>query len=187
MGNPLQQTVQVQFQLQGGAEVFGFAFDGVSSPGSDTASIGPSDDRFVLPPRHNYAMAQNPPFVKSVENSGPFEIKDDGQQDIRMGYHLQDPARPGHVLTSKLSLPGREVKVSCEVPSGSLVVSLFDENGILLNTSSPLGNSVRKRQPVQWTDGFTLDDHVSKPVTMRFELTGGAKIYGLHFDRVFWE
>jgi len=181
------KTVQVQFHLQGGAEIFGFAFDGISLSGSDAASIGPSDDRFVLPPRHNYSVVQNPPFVKSVENSGPFEIKDDGQQEIRMGYRLQDPSRGGHVLTSKLSLPGREMTISCEVPSGSVVVSLFDENGILLNASSPLGNSVRKRQPVQWSDGFVLDDYVSKPVTMRFELTGGAKIYGLHFDRVFWE
>ena len=181
------KTVQVQFQLRGGAEVFGFAFDGVSSPGSDIASIGSSDDRFVLPPRHNYAMVQNPPLVKSVENSGPFENRAGRLKESRMGYRLQDPSRRGHVLTSKISLPGKEMTISCEVPSGSVTVSLFDENGVLLNASRPLRNSVQKRQPVRWTDGFVLDDHVSKTVTVRFELTGGAKIYGLHFERVFWE
>ena len=104
-----------------------------------------------------------------------------------MGYHLQDPDRPGHVLTSKLSLPGKEMKVSCDASSGSMVVSLFDESGKLLNSSKPFRGGLKRRNLVEWTDGFTLDDHVSKPVTLRFELKGGAKVYGLHFDRVFWE
>jgi hypothetical protein len=40
---------------------------------------------------------------------------------------------------------------------------------------------------VEWTDGFILKEHVSKPVTLRFELTADAQVYGLHFDQVFWE
>ena len=186
------ETVQVQFQLQGGAEVFGFAFDGVSSPGSDTASIGPSDDRFVLPPRHEYLMVQNPPFVRSVENAGPFSVSDNQvpkhlPRGIRTSYRLADSGRPGHVLTSKLSLPGKEMKISCNPGSGTVTVSLFDENGALLNTSKPLANGLKLRSLVEWTDGFSLKEHVSKPVTLRFELTADAQVYGLHFDRVFWE
>ena len=178
--------------MQGGAEVFGFAFDGVSSPGSDTASIGPSDDRFVLPPRHEYFMVQNPPFVRSVENAGPFAVSDNQVPKhlplgIRTSYRLQDPDRPGHVLTSKLSLPGKEMKISCHPGSGTVNVSLFDENGALLNTSKPLANGLKLRSLVEWTDGFGLKEHVSKPVTLRFELTADAQVYGLHFDRVFWE
>ena len=181
------KIVQVQFHLQGGAQVFGFSFDDISSPGSDTASIGSSDDRFVLPPRHNYVMAQNPPFVKSVENTGPFKARDNRLQNVRTGYQLQDPTRSGHVLTSKLSLPGTEMKVSCDPGQGSIVVSLFDESGTLLASSKPLRDTTKIRQLLEWKGGFTLNGHISKPVTLRFELTGGAKIYGLHFDQVFWE
>ena len=181
------KIIQVQFHLQGGAQVFGFSFDDISSPGSDTASIGSSDDRFVLPPRHNYVMAQNPPFVKSVENTGPFKARDKRLQNVRTGYQLQDPTRSGHVLTSKLSLPGTEMKVSCDPGQGSIVVSLFDESGTLLASSKPLRDTTKIRQLLEWKGGFTLNGHISKPVTLRFELTGGAKIYGLHFDQVFWE
>ena len=181
------KTVQVQFQLHGDAEIFGFAFDDVSTPGSDTASIGPSDDRFVLPPRHNYVMAQNPPFVKSVENTEPFAAGENQAMEMGTGYQLQDLNRPGHVLTSKLSLPGKEMKISCDTGSGSVTVSLFDESGTLLNSSKPLRGGLKARQIVRWPNGFTLNDHVSKPVTLRFELTADAQVYGLHFDKVFWE
>ena len=181
------KTVQVHIQLHGDAEIFGFAFDEVSTAGSDTDSIGPSDHRFVLPPRHEYAMAQNPPFVESVENTGPFAVSDNRVPGIRTGFRLQDPDRPGHILTSKVSLPGREMKISGDPGSGTITVSLFDESGNLLNTSKPLGGGLKTRQIVEWTNGFTLKEHVSKTVTLRFELTREARIYGLHFDQVFWE
>ena len=186
------KTVQVQFKLHGDAEIFGFAFDGVSSPGSDTASINPSDERFVLPPRHEYLMAQNPPFVRSIENASPFAVSDNGvpkhlPPGIRTSYRLADPARPGHILTSKLSLPGNEMKVSCDPGSGSVSVSLFDENGALLNTSKPLTKGLKLRSLVEWTGGFSLKEHVSKPVILRFELSADAQVYGLYFDQVFWE
>jgi hypothetical protein len=190
-GGPIDEwvgkTVQFQFKLQGGAEIFGFAFDGVSAPANHTARIGPSNDRFVLPPRHEYVMAQNPPFVKSVENAAPFSVIENRLQGMNTGYQLQDPNRNGHVLTSKLSLPWKEMKASYDAGSGSITISLFDESGTLLNSSKPLTGGLRTRQLVRWRKGFTLNDHVSKPVTLRFDLTGGGKIYGLHFDRVFWE
>ena len=186
------KTVQVQFQLHGDAEIFGFAFDDVSTPGSDTASIGPSDHRFVLPPRHEYLMAQNPPLVRSVENAGPFPVGDNQASKhlppgLRTSYRLADPDRPGHILTSKLSLPGREMKISCHPGSGTITVSLFDESGTLLSNSKPLRDGLKLRSLVEWTEGFTLKEYVSKPVTLRFELTADAQVYGLHFDQVFWE
>lgn len=190
-GGPIDEwvgkTVQFQFTLQGGAEVFGFAFDGVSTPANHTARIGPSNTRFVLPPRHEYVMTQNPPFVKSVENAAPFSVIENRLQGMKTGYQLQDPNHNGHVLTSKLSLPWKEMKASYDTGSGSITISLFDESGTLLNSSKPLTGGLRTRQLVRWSKGFTLNDHVSKPVTLRFDLTGGGKIYGLHFDRVFWE
>lgn len=190
-GGPIDEwvgkTVQFQFTLQGGAEVFGFAFDGVSAPANHTARIGPSNNRFVLPPRHEYVMTQNPPFVKSVENAAPFSVIENRLQGMKTGYQLQDPNRNGHVLTSKLSLPWKEMKASYDTGSGSITISLFDESGTLLNSSKPLTGGLRTRQLVRWSKGFTLNDHVSKPVTLRFDLTGEGKIYGLHFDRVFWE
>ena len=132
-------------------------------------------------------MAQNPPFVESVENTGPFTVSDNRVPGIRTGFRLQDPDRPGHILTSKVSLPGREMKISGDPGSGTITVSLFDESGNLLNTSKPLGGGLKTRQIVEWTNGFTLKEHVSKTVTLRFELTREARIYGLHFDQVFWE
>jgi hypothetical protein len=132
-------------------------------------------------------MAQNPPFVKSVENAAPFSVIENRLQGMNTGYQLQDPNRNGHVLTSKLSLPWKEMKASYDTGSGSITISLFDESGTLLNSSKPLTGGLRTRQLVRWSKGFTLNDHVSKSVTLRFDLTGGGKIYGLHFDRVFWE
>ena len=190
-GGPIDEwvgkTVQFQFKLQGRAEVFGFAFDGVSAPANHNARISPSNDRFVLPPRHEYVMTQNPPFVKSVENAAPFSVIENRLQGMNTGYQLQDPNRNGHVLTNKLSLPWKEMKASYDTGSGSITISLFDESGTLLNSSKPLTGGLRTRQLVRWSKGFTLNDQVSKPVTLRFDLTGGGKIYGLHFDQVFWE
>lgn len=91
------KSVYIQFMLEGGTEVFGFAFEDVAATGDDTASIGPSDEQFVLPPRHGYLMVQNPPFVKSVQNARPFEVEveDERVKGIRTGYQLSDPKESG--------------------------------------------------------------------------------------------
>ena len=88
------KKVYVQFMLEGAAEVFGFNFDEVAATGNGTTSIGPSNDGVVLPPRHDYLMAQNPPFVKSVRNSRPVEISDHRLGKIRTGYRLSDTWPP---------------------------------------------------------------------------------------------
>ena len=35
--------------------------------------------------------------------------------------------------------------------------------------------------------GFKLNQQVSRPVSVRLELEGDAKIYALRFDNLFWE
>jgi sialidase-1 len=181
------KIVYAQFMLEGGAEVFGFSFDDVAVTGDDAASIGPSDDGFVLPPRNDYLMAQNPPFVKSVQNAKPFDVSDDRLAKIRAGYRLGGAKGRGHVLSHKISLPGSEMKISCDVTSGSIAVSIFDEKGKLVRTSKPMSGGLKVREPVQWPDGFKLDDHVSKPVSLRLEIEGGAKLFAIRFDKLFWE
>ncbi len=187
IGKWVDKTVYVQFMLEGGAEVFDFSFDEVPTTGGDTASIGPSSDKFVLPPRHNYLMAQNPPFVKSVQNAKPFSVAEKRLDKILTGYRINDPERKGHVLSHKISLPGKEMKISCDVSSGSITVFLFDEEGKLIKISAPVTGGLKIREPVAWPDGFALDDHVSKPVSVRFDLEGGAKLFAIRFDELFWE
>ena len=63
-------------------------------------------------------------------------------------------------------------------------MSLFDEAGKLIKTSKPLTGGLKVRQPVPWPDGFKLDDHVSKPVSLRFGIEGGVKLFALRFDKL---
>ena len=59
----------VKFVLEGDAQVFDISFGQVTSLSENVTSIGPSDDRFVLPPRNDYVMDQVPAFVKSYQNA----------------------------------------------------------------------------------------------------------------------
>lgn len=181
------KTVYVQFMLEGGAEVFGFGFDDVPVTGDDTASIGPGDDDFVLPPRHDYLVVQNPPFVKSVQGVRPFDVEDGFMEKIRSGYGPGDADGEGHLLSHQFSLPGKQMKISCDVRSGSVAVSLFDAAGKLIKTSHPVGGGLVVRQPVTWPDGFKLDGYVSEPVSLRFDLSGRAGLFAIRFDELFWE
>lgn len=181
------KVVQLEIRLEGGAQVFGFGFDDLPTSDNSTASIDPNDDRFVLPPRHDYFMVQKPAFVKSGDNATSFPVADDRLKGIESGFRLGDVKRKGHVLSHKISLPHKDMKLSCDVSSGSLAVSLFDEQGKLINTSKPITGGFKPDAAVQWPDGFKLDDHVSRPVSLRIDLTGAAKLYALRFERVFWE
>jgi hypothetical protein len=59
--------------------------------------------------------------------------------------------------------------------------------GKLIKTSHQVTGGLKVRQPVEWTDGFKLDEHVSKPVSLRFDLEGGARLFAIRFDKLFWE
>ena len=65
--------------------------------------------------------------------------------------------------------------------------AIFDEKGKLIRTSQPITGGLKFRKSVPWPEGFRLDAHVSKTVSVRFELTGGAKLFAIRFDEVFWE
>ncbi len=164
-----------------------YAFGKASPAGDNRTSIGPSDDRFVLPPRHDYRMLQKPPFVKSVNNAKLFKISDDRLKRIETGYQLIDAKAKGHVLPHKICLPGKEIKISCDVSAGSLTISLLDPAGKLIKTSKPLTGGLKVGEPVQWPDGFKLDQYVATPLTVRFDLEGEAKLYDIGFDELFWE
>jgi hypothetical protein len=108
-------------------------------------------------------------------------------EGIENGYELIDAKAKGHVLPHKICLPGNEMKISCDVSSGSITVSLLDPDGNLFKTSKPLTGGLKVREPVQWPDGFKLDKYVATPVTVKFELEGDAKLYAIRFDELFWE
>jgi hypothetical protein len=79
------------------------------------------------------------------------------------------------------------MKISCDVSSGRIAVSLFDEGGQLIKSSIPITGGLIVREAVRWPDGFKLDDHVSKPVSIRFDLEEGATLFAIRFDELFWE
>jgi sialidase-1 len=158
-----------------------------SGSNDNRASIGPDSDEFVLPPRHDYRMKQRPPFVKSVKNAKLFKFSDDRLKRLETGYKLIDTKAKGHVLPHKISMPGNEMKISCDVSLGSITILLLDPAGKLIKTSKPITGGFKVREPVQWPDGFKLDKYLATPVTVKFELEGEAKLYAIRFDELFWE
>lgn len=187
------KEVYLKFLLEGDAQVFDISFGGIPATAGNTAAIGPDSDKIVLPPsivlppRNDYVMDQKPPFVRSAQNAKPFSIKDDRLKRITAGYRLSDAKDKGHVLSHKISLPGDEMKISCDVSSGSITVSLFDADGNLLKTSKPVTGGLKVREPVQWPDGFTLNEYVSVPIAVKFDLKGDARLYAIRFDELFWD
>ena len=164
-----------------------YAFAKDAPIGKNLARIGPDSDEFVLPPRHSYRMQQKPPFVKSVQNARLIKISNDKLESIEAGYKLVDPKAKGYVLPYKICLPGDEMKISCDVSSGSITVSLLDPKGKMIKTSEPITGGFKMREIVQWPNGFELDKYVATPVTVQFELRGNAELYVMRFDKLFWE
>mgnify|MGYP005690671299 FL=1 len=164
-----------------------YAFAKDSPVGKNLVRIGPDSDEFVLPPRHVYRMQQKPPFVKAVKNAKLFKISDDRIKNLETGYKLVDPKAKAHILPHKICLAGDEMKISCNVSSGSITVSLLDPNGEIIKNSEPITGGFKAREIVKWSDGFKLDKYVATPVTVRFELEGNAELYAIRFDKLFWE
>ena len=164
-----------------------YAFTKDAPVGKNLVRIGPDSDEFVLPPRHDYLMQQTPPFVKTVKNAKRLKVSDDQINRLEEGYRLIDAQVPGHVLPHKICLPSNEMKISCDVSSGSITISLLDPNGTLIRTSMPITGELKVREIVQWPDGFKLDRYVATPVTVKFDLEGNAALYAIRFDDLFWE
>ncbi len=152
-----------------------------------TGGLNPSDEGFVLPPRNDYVVGQMPPFVKSVENAERVDVEEARLERIKVGYQSKDPSATCHVVSHKFSLPSEQMKISCDVSSGSIRVSLFGPDGTLIKTSKPVTGGLKIRAPLEWPDGLELDSLVSTPVTARFDLEGGAKLFALRFENLFWE
>ena len=181
------KVVYRKFSLEGNAQIFDVSFEGVPAVEGVKAGLDPSDERFVLPPRHDYVVGQTPQFIKTAENALPFGVKDEQLKGVLGGYRLTDASKGGYVQSHKFSLAGKEMKISCDASEGSVRVVLLGADGKMIRRSLALKGGVKGREVVLWPDGFKLDPHVSEPVFVRFELEGGAKVYGLRFDRVFWE
>ncbi|MDG1363971.1 MAG: sialidase family protein [Akkermansiaceae bacterium] len=164
-----------------------YAFAKDSPVGKNLVRIGPDSDEFVLPPRHVYRMQQKPPFVKAVKNAKLFKISDDRIENLETGYKLVDPKAKAHILPHKICLAGDEMKISCNVSSGSITVSLLDPSGKIIKNSEPITGGFKAREIVKWSDGFKLEKYVATPVTVRFELEGNAELYAIRFDKLFWE
>lgn len=188
---PLDQwvgkKVHLKFFLEGNAQIFDVSFEDVPAVKDVKAGLDPSDERFVLPPRHDYVVGQTPQFIKTAENALPFGVKDERLKGVLGGYRLTDASKGGYIQSHKFSLAGKEMKISCDASEGSVRVVLLGAEGEVIRKSLALKGGLKVREVVLWPDGFKLDPYVSEPVFVRFELEGGAKVYGLRFDRVFWE
>ena len=181
------KEVLVRFLLEGDAQVFDVSFEGVNSLSENIASIGPSDNRFVLPPRNNYYMNQVPAFIKSYQNLSQFSKKDKNLEGIEVGYELKDQSKEAHLISRKISLPGEDMKITCDPGSGTVRVSLYNEENELITTSRIISGDTKVRKSIAWMNDFKLTDFVSRPVSLKIELSADAKIYAIRFDELFWD
>ena len=181
------KEVFVRFLLEGDAQVFDVSFEGVNLLSENITSIGPSDDQFVLPPRNDYLMDQVPAFVRSYQNLNPFSIKDANLKGLFSGYRVEDVSKVAELTSRKISLPGEEMKITCDPGNGSVKIALYNEEGKILANSETISGNIKIREAVKWAKDFKLAKHVSKPVSLKFELKGNAKIYSIRFDDLFWD
>ncbi|MCP4195374.1 MAG: exo-alpha-sialidase [Planctomycetaceae bacterium] len=190
---PIDQWVgkklSLQFMLEGDAEIFDISFDdaSINERAANTAAVNASDHRFVLPPRNDYLLHQTPPFIKSTENVTAFNITDESRNAAQTAYKLEDTGNKGRILSHQISLPSEKMKISCDVSSGNLTVSILDADGKLLATSQTLKGGRKIKEPVTWPSTLQLHEYVSRPVTFRFDLEGEAEIHAIRFDDLFWE
>ncbi len=181
------KEVLVRFLLEGDAQVFDVSFEGVKSLSENIASIGPSDNRFVLPPRNNYYMNQVPAFIKSYQNLNQFPKKDKNLEGIEVGYELKDQSKEAHLISRKISLPEEDMKITCDPGSGTVRVSLYNQENELITTSRIISGDTKVRKSIAWMNDFKLTDFVSRPVSLKIELSADAKIYAIRFDELFWD
>ena len=181
------KEVLVRFLLEGDAQVFDVSFEGVNSLSENIASIGPSDNRFVLPPRNNYYMNQVPAFIKTYQNLSQFPKKDKNLEGIEVGYKLKNQSKEAHLISRKISLPGEDMKITCDPGSGTVRVSLYNEENELITTSRIISGDTKVRKSIAWMNDFKLTDFVSRPVSLKIELSADAKIYAIRFDELFWD
>lgn len=181
------KEVLVKFLLEGDAQVFDVSFEGVNSLSENIASIGPADNRFVLPPRNNYYMNQVPAFIKTYQNLSQFPKKDKNLEGIEVGYELKNQSKEAHLISRKISLPGEDMKITCDPGSGTVRVSLYNEENELITTSRIISGDKKFRKSIAWMNDFKLTDFVSRPVSLKIELSADAKIYAIRFDELFWD
>lgn len=187
INNLVGKKLFVKFVLEGDAQVFDVSFDGVNLVSENITSIGPSDDQFVLPPRNDYLMDQVPAFVRSYQNLSLFSIKDANLKGLFSGYRVEDISKVAELTSRKISLPGEEMKITCDPGNGSVKIALCNEEGKILANSETISGNIKIREVVKWAKDFKLAKYVSKPVSLKFELKGNAKIYSIRFDDLFWD
>jgi len=181
------QELYVQFRLEGDAEVFDVSFEEVGDDPKPPGSSRAADDDFVLPPRNDYVVGETPSFIASAEGARSFRVVEPRLERIRSGYCVIEGKRQGEVRSRSFSLPSEEMKITCDVSSGSLRVFLLDAAGAQLAASKPIRGGLEIGEPVEWLNGFELAPVVSTTVSVRFEMEGDAELYALRFDDLFWE
>ena len=132
-------------------------------------------------------MDQVPAFVRSYQNLSPFSIKDANLKGLFSGYRVEDVSKVAELTSRKISLPGEEMKITCDPGNGSVKIALYNEEGKILANSETISGNIKIGEVVKWAKDFKLAKHVSKPVSLKFELKGNAKIYSIRFDDLFWD
>ena len=181
------KSVYLHIMLEGDAQIFGVKFENILPAANKPKPIQSNRHRIVLPPRNDYLMDKERSFVASVDQAERFAVKDDRLPGIAFGFRLRTDASKGHLLSQKFSLPSDTMRISCDASNGAVRVTLLDSKDRTIGRSQSIAGGVSVRAPIKWMDGFKLHQQVSRPVAVRFELEGDAKIYALRFDNLFWE
>ena len=79
------------------------------------------------------------------------------------------------------------MKITCDPGSGTVRVSLYNEENELITTSRIMSGDTKVRKSIAWMNDFKLTDFVSRPVSLKIELSADAKIYAIRFDELFWD
>ena len=50
-----------------------------------------------------------------------------------------------------------------------------------------LGDKEKVRESIKWKDDLKLTKFVSRPVSLKIDLSADAKVYAIRFDDLFWD
>ena len=132
-------------------------------------------------------MNQVPAFVKSYQNLKLFPNEDPKLKGIQSGYQLKSQDKSANLSTRKISLPGEDMKITCDPGEGTVKVSLYDEKNDLIASSRIISGDLKVRESIKWKDDLKLTKFVSRPVSLTIDLSADAKVYAIRFDDLFWD
>ena len=71
--------------------------------------------------------------------------------------------------------------------AGTIKVSLYGEKNDLIASSRIISGDLKVRESIKWKDDLKLTKFVSRPVSLKIDLSADAKVYAIRFDDLFWD